>query len=278
MQDKTCFFHKMQACGNDFVIMQASSNMKALSPNTINRLANRRTGIGFDQLLTYQQQAEHIIVNIYNADGSVAAQCGNGLRCVAKLILDQEPALKQVLLETQNQVYPAQRHQQQIKIDMGRPIISCSATGLAKNGHTASAQLSIDKSIWNITAVSMGNPHFVIFLEDELPNTWQDIGKQLSQHPDCPGGANVSFVQIKSNNVLETYTIERGVGRTLSCGSAACAITAAAIHHAYCQAEQAVTIQQEGGNLLVAWPDRKHNCSLIGEAQYSFYGQVQIPG
>jgi diaminopimelate epimerase len=267
---KAYAFIKMHAFGNDFMILPECT---APCTEHIQAWADRHRGIGFDQLLSYETHQDNILaVRIFNADGTQAEQCGNGLRCVARLWLDRHPEHDNVMLRTQRAEHHAERHPLGIRINMGIPILRCGAVGLKHHNVHANTVLHLHDRPYAVTAVSMGNPHLIHFCRDELPKNWRTEGEALSQHPDCPEGANVSFVLLRDAGNLDCFTVERGAGPTQSCGSAACASAAAAMHEKACQRNMQVV--QPGGILHVNWPEDNMACWLIGEAAYSFQGEV----
>ncbi len=214
-------FQKMHGLGNDFIITQSLSSNKIISPPLVERLSHRNTGIGFDQLLDVQQVGnDHYQVKIFNADGSLAEQCGNGLRCVAKLMIGD--STQPIQLDVENNTYLAIKKNDGIEVSMGEPKAIISEQSY-QQPHPISI---LGKTVWAYL-ISLGNPHAIVFTDQLTGINFETHARLISSHPQFDQGINVSFVIKSGSDQAIVRTFERGVGETSACGSAACAVTAA---------------------------------------------------
>ena len=255
-------FTKMQALGNDFVIIDATKTAFDLNPKQIQTLADRRRGIGFDQLLLVETAtAADVDFNyrIFNADGSEAEQCGNGARCFAKFVKE-----KQLSHKSELQIQ-AKKTRMQLKI---RPdgLISASM-GSPK---FLSADISLD---YPYTVVDLGNPHLVLQIAAPLSEQQMtQLGQSLQQHKTFPTGINVGFCQQLSPDNIKLVVFERGAGLTQACGSGACAAVAAGIHSGSLHSN--IRVDMPGGDLSVEWQGNNFDVWLTGPAATVFDGSI----
>lgn len=250
-------FFKMQALGNDFVII----NKAFPSAAQIRAWADRRYGIGFDQLLIVMpSQRANISLRIYNADGSEAKACGNGTRCVAWLWMQQNHTNK-VMIEIGPDLFTASRKPggSIIHLQMGQAIIT---------------PLSIDLGDAYLCAfeVTLGNRHVVAFLKEGEPFNSQKEGARISVLPEFQGEVNVEFVHFNTQKRLNIEIYERGVGITPSCGTGACASASAAVAKGLFPAGQKIPVIQKNGALYVTVDE---NIILTGEVSFVFKGEVR---
>jgi diaminopimelate epimerase len=275
----TILFSKMHGLGNDFVIMDAIGQKIDLSAETVTQLAHRHRGIGFDQLLLLQapQNAEQdFFYRIFNADGSEAYQCGNGVRCLAQFIQRQQLADKnQLCLATEVNQHQLIIHEDgQITVDMGIPILDPQQIPFESSRKHTIYTLSIKWGDYQVSVVSMGNPHCIFTINDihELDlNAW---GEQISSHPRFPERTNVDFMQIKNRHRIDLRIYERGVGETQACGSGACAAVVAGILQG--QLDKQVTVTMPGGDLQINWPQAREPVWMTGPAQEVFTGEIDL--
>jgi len=259
-------FHKMHGLGNDFVITESLAHTGILNPEFIQAISNRNTGIGFDQLLDITPiNHGQYAVKIFNANGSVAKQCGNGLRCVAYMVLNNEQ--DNVTLTVFENHYRAISYQDQVEVCMGQP------TGLVPNRpyHQPVSINILGKTIWAYL-ISLGNPHAVVFTDQLVGVDFETHANLISTHPSFPEGVNVSFV-IKSDPehaIVRTY--ERGAGETMACGSAACAVASAIFAE---HRSNTATIQFKGGELSTR-SDENGTIYQRGPAKKIFSGELEI--
>ena len=250
MSGDTVDFHKMQALGNDFLVLDHSPS--ELNADDIQALACRKTGIGFDQLLsiTPNHQGKHASLEIFNADGSIARMCGNGLRCITKFLIDyhQFPSSFQVSIDDQK--YDVKMlDQDSYSVNMKAPMM-CAFH---------------EKHEPSYVLVNIGNLHAVIF--DEVENKEAMFQKLYHKH-NC----NVHFASIHSLHRVDIKPYERGVGPTLACGSGACATVWAA--HQFHQIAPRAHVAMPGGEVMVSINLSTSEIWLQGSAEYSFYGRI----
>lgn len=253
---KSCQFTKMHGLGNDFVVIETITQDFEPNPKTIRAIADRRLGVGCDQVLILSQSSNDADFNyrIFNADGSQAEHCGNGARCIAKFIQEQGLSNKSTFyLQLSTHVIKAEIISDHvIKISMGHPDF---AKPFNLGSHT-------------IYPVSIGNPHAVIF-SDKPCTDLSTLGQELNEDPHFPEGVNLSWAIIRDPHHIDLSVFERGVGLTLACGSAACATAALAIQNQHC--ENLVVVSMPGGDCTVEWPKQKE-LYLSGPATTVFSG------
>lgn len=259
-------FAKMHGLGNDFVVVDATKQPFTLDNQTIKTLADRHLGIGFDQLLVIElAKNADFFCRIFNADGSQAEQCGNGLRCIA-YFLHQEKMLtsSSVTLETISGLFPISiQDEQHIHVTMGNPLIQKNLIELSfPSGH--SRMLSI---------ISMGNPHAIVKVNNLDEVQVEKVGMEIASHDYFPDGVNVGFMQIVDPHRIQLRTFERGSGETLACGSNACAAAAAGIINGWLQSP--VQVEVSHGSLAIEWADPKP-LQMIGSATHVFNGTICI--
>lgn len=256
-------FTKMQGLGNDFVVIDATKNPFQLNATDIQRMADRRYGVGFDQLLLIEPGTKEadFTYRIFNADGSSAEQCGNGARCVTKYIIDSGLASKKniVLQAPKGLMHCVDCGNDQYQVDMDVPVISNQSEIFNVNGVDISAGI-----------LSIGNPHVVIVVDDVATADVSGLGEALSNHVYFPNRTNVEFVQIQNRNRLLLRVYERGVGETLACGSGACA--AMVMARVWGLIETKATVSQPGGDLVIEWAD-EGVVRMTGPAEMVFVGE-----
>ena len=269
-------FHKLEALGNDFVLLDHRDGSPDPDADLIRSLADRHRGIGCDQLLIIQPSATDsadVRVSIFNQDGSPAAQCGNGMRAVSRWLEQQFPDRKDFVLETEAGLIATEdRGECGVRVAMGQPSFGQSAVGFDKTS-------SLEPWIKEVTGlvrtgmVSMGNPHLIVQLEQ--PPCARDVEHQGRRIASCPGfrqGVNVSFAWLNDDQRVELQVYERGVGPTLACGSAACATAAFLIHSG--QTQSPVCIDQPGGRLVIDWHPVNGPLFMTGPARRVFDGTL----
>lgn len=279
----------MQGCGNDFVVIESLSREVKIRASQVKRLADRRFGIGFDQLLLIEpplRATSDFALAIYNSDGSPAAHCGNGFRCAARFTLDNKLTLKEQLiwdLTTGNKsdapIATRKLASGLFQVCMGVPSFEPSQVpfspdgGLTKVGdHTW--KLELDHEAIEFVPVGLGNPHAVVMVRDISHTEVERIGAGLGQYSAFPEGVNVGFCQRQDNNSLALRVFERGVGETLACGSGACA--AASVSHLLGETGEEVRVELPGGTLRVGWKGEGAEILLSGPAETSFCGRVEL--
>lgn len=260
-------FTKMHGLGNDILVVDLLEQHRLLNTDTIRALSDRHTGIGFDQLITIEQKRGEgdFFCRIFNTDGSIAEQCGNGLRCIARYLHDTNRLkTNRVMLETIAGVFPIQiKDNTHIAVSMSAPtIIDAALTLPLSDGQTI-----------EMIALSVGNPHIITKVASIADVPLKRLGAALATHPHFPEGTNVGFMQVNNAHHVTLRTYERGVGLTLACGSNACAAVVAGIVKQWLSSP--VTVQFERGDLHIAW-DQHENLIMEGPADYCFSGKITL--
>jgi diaminopimelate epimerase len=277
----------MHGIGNDFILLDLISQNIHLTDEQIKSLADRRTGIGFDQLLTVEPPTDPDMdfrYRIYNADGSEAEQCGNGARCFTRFVRDRGLTTKTLLkVETNTgsiecklgkdgnitvDMGPPQLQPEMIPFISEKPCITYSVLLCAEMGLTNSEN-SLQCSV-----VSMGNPHAVLIVDDVKSAPVSRIGSQLQNHERFPEKVNVGFMQIVNRSNVKLRVYERGVGETLACGSGACAAVVAGRLQGLLDEE--VDVDLTGGKLKIQWKGDNQPVLLTGPACRVYEGHLQI--
>jgi diaminopimelate epimerase len=276
--DMTIHFTKMHGLGNDFIVIDGIHQQIKLNPIQIAKMANRNTGIGFDQcLLIEPSQNENIDFQyrIFNADGQEVGQCGNGARCIALFAKHYGLTKKNKLTVATKTTHMelAINSDDTVSVNMGKPMLSPSEIPL--NAPKQLDQYSIllnNEQIVNFHSISVGNPHAVLVVPDVAKAPVQTIGKQICFHPIFPEQTNVEFMQILNQNQIKLRVYERGCGETIACGSGA--VAAAAIGRLFYNLADQISISLLGGDLRVSWPQIGGDITLTGPAAFVFEGKM----
>ena len=271
-------FRKMNGLGNDFVVVDARAHALALAPEAVRAIADRKEGIGCDQLIALEPSTQaDVFMRIWNADGGEVAACGNAARCVAGLIA-QEQARPQVTIETEDQVLGAAVvGDGLVTIDMGEPRLAWDEIPLAEPFHdTRRIELQagpIDAPVLHSPAVvNVGNPHALFFVDDVEAIDLGRIGPMLEHHPLFPERANISLVQVLGPEHVKIRTWERGAGLTRACGTAACASAVAAIRREL--TGRKVKVSLPGGDLVIEWREGDGHVLMTGPYALDFEGTL----
>ena len=268
-------FTKMHALGNDFLVFRANG---AEPPRTavIQQLANRNTGIGFDQLLWLEPgrvDGSDIFYRIFNSDGLEVEQCGNGARCIARLIAGDTP--QSLILEHLGGTSRAEvKSDGNVTVEMGVPEFQPDRIPFVADAEQQSYDLDVDDTIVTLSVVSIGNPHAVVVVDSVAEAPVQELGPLLEGHARFPNRANIGFMQIVASDHVRLRVFERGVGETRACGTGACA--AVVVGHQAGTLDESVTVELPGGTLNVRWEGSGAPVWLTGEAVTSYEGTVQI--
>ena len=271
---------KMQGCGNDFVILDYDEFQKAnLSMEELaKRLCDRHFGIGADGMIIPKKSEDKnidIVWYFYNSDGTVAQMCGNGMRCFAKYVYDKGLVDKKEfsVMTGAGIIKPLLLDNGNVRVDMGIPILEDEKIPF-KGERTLKA---LDET-FEITPVSMGNPHCVILTENDPMKMALKYGATIEKHEYFPEKTNTEFVKIISKNEIDMRVFERGCGITLACGTGACASVVACVLNNL--TEQKVKVNLLGGSVFVEWQGNSENPNknifLIGEANYSFVADYML--
>lgn len=276
-------FSKMHGIGNDFMVVDAINQPVYLNNNQINRLSHRNFGIGFDQLLIIeppQHPDTDFHVKIFNADGSESGHCGNGVRCVAKYVRQRGLSWKKTLrLSTSTTTIEAQLEDNGlVTVNMGAPRFEPEQIPLRFAQKSVTYGLEADGLRHQVGALSMGNPHCVITVNDIDKAAVDKIGRAMSQHNYFPEQANVGFMQLVDRENIKLRVYERGVGETLACGTGACA--AMVVSRLQNLTEKRVKVSLPGGSLWIEWSGTSHQDQepvfMTGPAKWVFEGQIEL--
>ncbi|MBX9605572.1 MAG: diaminopimelate epimerase [Gammaproteobacteria bacterium] len=273
-------FAKMHGLGNDFVVLDQRARHYGLAPEQLAFLADRHLGVGCDQLLSLEppRNAEAAVrYVIFNADGSPAEHCGNGVRCVARYLdLRGEVRGGRVGVEIGDAVYElAVLDNGDVRVDMGRPRFAPRDIPLAAAAESDRYALDAEGRAWQFGAVSMGNPHAVFEVPDTASAPVATLGPLLQDHPLFPRRVNVGFMQVEAAERIRLRVFERGVGETRACGTGACA--AVAVGRRWGRLAPEVEVLLTGGRLTIAWdgqPD--HSLWMTGPATFVFEGTIDL--
>lgn len=276
-------FTKMHGIGNDYVYIDCTNGIPSNLSDLSIFLSDRHKGIGGDGIiLICQSEIADFKMRIFNADGSEAKMCGNGSRCVGKYVYDFGLTDKlQLTLETLSGVkyltlHPGQTGEiESVTVDMGAPCLEPEAIPVIAENNQNIPVVIYDQTFY-LTAVSMGNPHGVIFVDDLDQVDIHGVGRQLEIHPMWPDRANIEFAQVISPTEIKMRVWERGSGETMACGTGACATAVAASLLGLTQKEN-VTIHLLGGDLCISQnPENKH-VMMTGPATTVFSGEINLP-
>ena len=275
---------KMQGCGNDFVILdyEEFQKMDCEMPEAARKLCDRNFGIGADGLIIPNANTEDTDIGwfFYNSDGTTAQMCGNGMRCFAKYVYDKGLVdKKEFTVKTlAGTITPEILEDDNVKVNMSKPILEPEKIPFLPN-HNLNYKISVKNRIFEGNAISMGNPHFVIFIKDDedLLSLAKEYGPEIEKSVEFPEKTNVEFIKIKSPKKIELCVWERGCGITLACGTGACASVVAGILNGYI--ENSVEVQLLGGTVNVTWDGTNNapeqNVFLSGPAEYVFTAELQ---
>ena len=268
-------FRKMHGIGNDFVVLDARTRALNLSTSAAKTLADRRWGVGCDEILIIEapRNGGDIFMGVRNADGSVAEQCGNGVRCVADLVMN-ETGKSQLRIETLGGAVIATRAPNGlVSIDMGPAKLEWRDIPLSEDRDTLHWGIS-DGALNDPVGVSMGNPHAVFFVPNAEAVDLANIGPRLEHHALFPKRANIEIVQILSRAHLRMRVWERGSGITQACGTGACAALVAAVRRGL--SDRSATLTLDGGDLQMQWDEGGH-VIMTGPVAYVFEGVWALP-
>ncbi len=272
-------FVKMHGLGNDFVVFDAIHQDVQLSREQVRQVADRRLGVGCDQVLVVRPASgpdADFDYQIFNKDGEEVEQCGNGARCIGKFLLYKSLTQKSsVSIKTVSGIYHLHFHDDDlVTVDMGRPIFEPDKIPFSATQASTSYALEVDERQIEIGAVSMGNPHAVLQVDSIEHAPVNTLGPKIESHPMFPKKANVSFMQILDTRNIALRVFERGVGETRACGTGACA--AVAIGQALDRLDPKVTVQLPGGSLLIECDYPNQPVFMTGPATLSFEGSLQL--
>ncbi|WP_342760043.1 diaminopimelate epimerase [Kineothrix sedimenti] len=277
-------FTKMHGCGNDYIYVNGFTEEVPArkKPELVRRLSDRHFGIGGDGVIFINRSSQaDFEMEMYNADGSRAEMCGNGIRCVAKYVYDKSLTdkksvsvvssgkIKYLDLLIKNGVVDA------VKVNMGSPILKATDIPvISENEEVISETIEVEGNVYEMTCVSMGNPHAVVFMEDVENLDIEKIGPYFENHVRFPKRVNTEFVKVIDRNTVQMRVWERGTGETLACGTGACATVVACILNGL--TEEKVTVKLLGGELHIRWDQAENLVYMTGPAETVFEGEIKI--
>ncbi|MDP4650247.1 MAG: diaminopimelate epimerase [Haliea sp.] len=272
-------FTKMHGAGNDFVVIDLISQRYLPREQDIQFLADRHFGIGCDQVLLVEPPDSPEVdfrYRIFNADGSEVENCGNGARCFARFVRDKNLTGKRVIrVQTAGGILELRlRDKHQVEVDMGEPAFEPARIPLQAAVTAPSYRLQAGGESLDIGALSMGNPHAVLRVEDVDSAPVATLGPAIGHHPDFPQRVNAGFMQVLSEHEIRLRVYERGAGETLACGTGACAAAVYGMTRGWLQ--DTVTVHLPGGKLEIHWPGPGSSVTMTGPTAVVFEGSIRI--
>lgn len=279
-------FSKMHGIGNDYIYINCFQETVTDPEKLSIFMSNVRFGVGSDGLvLILPSEVADFRMRIFNADGSEAMMCGNATRCVGKYVYEHGMTDKtEVSLETNSgikyltlYVNEATNKVDAVKVDMGKAILKPAEIPVADDGERFIAKpVVVDGVSYDMTCVSMGNPHAVVFLPEIDSLDLEKIGPSFEHHPLFPNRVNTEFIWVIDDHTLQMRVWERGSGETFACGTGACAAAVASVLNGYCKREQEILIHLRGGDLRIIYHNDE-SVTMIGPATFIFEGKMEYP-
>ena len=285
-------FTKMEGCGNDYIYVNGFEEKisKGEKPELVRRLSNRRLGVGGDGVIFINPAKEaDFEMEMYNADGSRAEMCGNGIRCLGKFVYDKGLTAKEHItvisagkikyLNLTVKKAAAQTEDRglvtKVRVNMGNPILNPVQIPVKAEGEqVVDEPIQVDGQEYRMTCVSMGNPHAVIFAQGVAELDLTGIGPRFENHERFPNRTNTEFVEVIDRQNVFMRVWERGTGETLACGTGCCAVAVACILNGL--TEDKITVKLLGGELIIEWDREKNIIYMTGPAISVFEGEVDI--
>ncbi len=272
-------FSKMHGLGNDFVVIDGVGQSVRLTPEKIRYIADRNFGVGCDQILLVETPENPDVdfrYRIFNCDGSEVENCGNGARCFAVFVRERKLTGKNVIkVETAGGLIELRVQQdEQVSVDMGAPRLQPAQIPFVADAQAVAYPLEVAGKTYEISAVSMGNPHCVLLVDDVKTAAVAELGPLIESHARFPARVNAGFMQVVSRSEINLRVFERGVGETLACGTGACgAVVAGRLRGLL---DQKVKVNLPGGSLHIEWPGEGQPVIMTGPAVTVFHGQIKI--
>lgn len=276
-------FTKMHGCGNDYIYVDGSREQipEKEKPELVKRLSDRHFGIGGDGVIFINLSREaDFEMEMYNMDGTRAEMCGNGIRCVAKFVYDKGLTdqksisiiscgkVKYLDLNVENGKVST------VKVNMGSPMLKAEEIPVIADGEEViSDRIEVGEEIYEMTCVSMGNPHAVVFVDEVSSLELEKIGPLFENHVRFPSRINTEFVKVLDQDTIEMRVWERGTGETLACGTGACASVVACVLNGL--TKEQVTVKLLGGNLQIQWDRGNNLVYMTGPASTVFEGEIE---
>ncbi|HRH82337.1 MAG TPA: diaminopimelate epimerase [Thiobacillaceae bacterium] len=272
-------FTKMHGLGNDFVVFDGVNQVVAMTPELARRLADRHFGVGCDQILLVEDPGQadaDFRYRIFNADGGEVQQCGNGARCFARFVRDHGLTKKDVIrVATAAGIITLRvERDDRVTVDMGAPRLAPAEIPFIAGEQALTYWLTVGERYVEISALSMGNPHAVLLVDDVERAPVADLGPAIEAHARFPERVNVGFMQPVSPYEIHLRVYERGSGETLACGTGACAAVVAGILRGLL--ENTVTVHTRGGDLTIAWAGGESPVYMTGPAETVFEGEIEL--
>lgn len=272
-------FSKMHGLGNDFVVIDGVSQSVRLTPEKIRYIADRNFGVGCDQILLVETPETPDVdfrYRIFNCDGSEVENCGNGARCFAVFVRERKLTGKSVIkVETAGGLIELRVQQdEQVSVDMGAPRLEPTQVPFVADARAITYPIEVAGKAYDISAVSMGNPHGVLVVDNVKTAPVAELGPLIESHARFPARVNAGFMQILSRNEINLRVFERGVGETLACGTGACgAVVSGRLRGLL---DEKVKVNLPGGSLQIYWPGEGQSVIMTGPAVTVFHGQIKI--
>lgn len=275
-------FTKMHGIGNDYVYVNCFKETVAHPSEVAIKISDRHFGIGSDGLILIKpSNVADGKMEMYNADGSQGAMCGNGIRCVAKYMYDYGITNKtSISVETKSGIKYLDLTLKNgkvdtVKVNMGTPILKAADIPVRSDKEQViNEPVTVDGKEWKITCVSMGNPHAITYIEDVKHLEIEKIGPKFENHEIFPDRVNTEFVHVIDRRTVEMRVWERGSGETLACGTGACAVAVASILNGLTEDE--VTVKLLGGDLKIFWDRQENKVYMTGSATTVFDGEIDL--
>ncbi|MCB1678354.1 MAG: diaminopimelate epimerase [Halioglobus sp.] len=272
-------FTKMHGAGNDFVVIDLITQRYRLRPQDVRRIADRRFGVGCDQVLAVEApntpQAD-FRYRIFNADGGEVEHCGNGARCFARFVRDRKLTSKRVItVETAAGIIELRvRGRENVEVSMGIPVFEPADIPFNAPRRADSYPLSVAGNELEIGALAIGNPHAVLRVDDVAAAPVSTLGPLIESHADFPRRVNAGFMQVLGESRIKLRVFERGAGETLACGTGACAAAVYGMTRGWLR--ESVTVELPGGKLWVSWGGEGHSVVMSGPTAVVFEGSMRI--
>lgn len=272
-------FTKMQGAGNDFVVIDSYTSPIQLNATQIQLIANRFFGVGCDQLLMVEKTDTPDVdfrYRIFNADGGEVAQCGNGARCFVRFVVEKNLTQKhEISVETASGIITLKLQSNgDVTVNMGPPNFEPRTLPFLADTQQMQYTLPLKNTTLQISAVSMGNPHAVVLVDDVDTANVSELGPQIESHPSFPQHVNAGFMQIVNPHEINLRVFERGSGETLACGTGACAAVVSGMQLNLLQSP--VSVNTRGGELNIEWGGETSPVMMTGPAQVVFEGEIDI--
>lgn len=283
--ERTCSYeiYKMQGIGNDYVYVNCFEETVADPERVSEIISDRHFGIGADGLvLIMPSDKADFRMRMFNADGSEGNMCGNATRCIGKFVYDNHLTDKtNITLETRSGIkkltlYPENGKVKTVLVDMGKAVLKPADIPMNVSGDTfINKPITVDGKEVFITAVSMGNPHAVTYVDDVDSLELEKIGPSFENHPLFPERVNTEFIKILDESTMQMRVWERGSGETWACGTGACAATAASVLNGYFPHDKEITVKLRGGDLFITYKS-DGTVLMRGPAETVFTGEIDV--